>query len=224
MKINRTILVLFNLLSLSVQALTMKDVLLSMPTDLLPTLPLSARQDLVDFYTNNRTAAMPAAFNNQMILKVFTEDYLLLQTSPVSTLQVKRLSVDDTMTVLALIHTTQGPLEDSRLVFFSPDWKPIPQGGQPLLKPSSFLRTQDEALARRFDADCARLFVRMAWSPASTDLITTHSLKVDVPSEKLLPYQGLLADTLRLVWSGKGYIPAFSNAPVTGQTSTVLVK
>lgn len=224
MKINRTILVLFSLLSLSVQALTMKDVLLSMPTDLLPTLPLSARQDLVDFYTNNRTAAMPAAFNNQMILKVLTDDYLLLQTSPVSTLQVKRLSVDDTMTVLALIHTTQGPLEDSRLVFFSPDWKPILQGRQPLLKPSSFLRTQDEALARRFDADCARLFVRMAWSPASTDLITTHSLKVDVPFETLLPYQDLLVDTLRLVWSEKGYRPAFNKAPVTGQTSTVPVK
>jgi len=64
----------------------------------------------------------------------------------------------------------------------------------------------------------------MAWSPASTDLITTHSLKVDVPFETLLPYQELLVDTLRLVWSEKGYRPAFNKAPVTGQTSTVLVK
>lgn len=224
MKRKGCLILLVSLLTISVHAATMQEIFLSMPATLLPTLPQRARQDLVDFYTNNRTAAMPAAFNNQVLLKMLTSDYLFLQTSPTSSLQVKRLPVNDTMTVLALIHTAQGPLEDSRLSFFSQDWKPLSQWRQPMVKPSWFLTTCDDGLAGRFDADCARLFVRLAWTPGSTDLMATHRLKVDVPAETWKPYEGLVMDTLRLVWSDRGYEPAFNRAPVAGHNSTVPVK
>lgn len=224
MKIKRITVVIVGLLSLTVQAVTMQDLFLTMPSTYLPTLPLSARQDLVDFYTNNRIAAMPAAFSNQMVLKNLSDDYLLLQTSPSSSLQIKRLPLSDTASVLALIHTVQGPLEESRLVFCSLDWKQLTTFSQPILKPSSFLANPSDSLALRFDADCVRLFVRWAGSPGTTDMRAMHSLALDVPAETMKPYEGMLMDTLRLKWTGQGYEPAFNKAPVTGHNSTVSVR
>ncbi|NLT03713.1 MAG: DUF3256 family protein [Bacteroidales bacterium] len=198
-------LLMICLLSMTVQAVNVQELFLNMPASLLPTLPKAARQDLVDFYTNNRVAAMPAAFNNQMVLKNLTNDYLLLQTTPSSTIQLKLLPLNDTATVIAVIHTAQGPLEDSRLLFYGLDWKPLDRFYQPVLKPHSFLKSTDESLIARFDTVCNRLFVRLTFEAGTTTLLAEHALKTDLTEDILQAYDGMIEDAIRLHWTGDGF-------------------
>lgn len=194
------------LLSAAVQAVTLKDIFLQMPSDVLPTLNLAARRDLVDFYENNRTATAPSVFDYKATLSVFTEDYLLLQTSSVSTLQVKLLPVSDN-TVILLINTAMGPLPDSRVRFYTKNWKPIQGISMPELLPRLFLDTTrlNADQMSRFDQICRHFFVRMDADPMAPAMHVRASFSEDVPQELLAPFKGFYTDSLTLTWNGKGF-------------------
>lgn len=192
-------------LSLAAQAVTMQEVFLNMPPSMLPTLPKTSRQDLVDFITNNRTAVMPAAFGNQMVLKTFSDDFLMLETSPVSSLQLKLLPLGDTTRVVAFVHTVRGPMSNSRLLFIDPSWQPVPALQQPVFKPADFLSESNDSLANCFQTDGIRFFMTFHFDAATTDLKVTHSLVDDASAENLAPYRGVLKDTLILHWTGMGF-------------------
>lgn len=193
-------------LTLGVQAVTLKDVFFRMPAEVLPSLNLAARRDLVDFYTNRQTAVVPSAFATNVELSAFTEDYLLLKTSSVSTLQVKRLPFSDSTLVL-LINTVTGPLPDSRVRFFTQNWKPIVGVSMPVIVPRHFLDTTrlNAEQVQRFDEICQRFFVRMDADPVTPHLYVRALLSGVVPQELLAPFEGFYTDSLTLTWNGKGF-------------------
>lgn len=195
-------------LAYGVDAQTIEQCFFQMPIDLLPTLPVSSRKDLVDFYKNDRTAVMPASFSNQMTLKQLGSDYLLLQTSASTTMQLKRLPVNDTLNILTLIYTAGAPLSDSQIRFYSTTWKPLDSFAFPALTALDFLDTAGAGvnLTGRFSQVCQRLFIQMKASPEKQELSAITSIREDVPAELLEPFKPWVKDTVTLRWRGSGFI------------------
>lgn len=193
------------LLTVSMQAVTMKSLFLSMPADLLPTLTLTARKDLVDFFENKQRAAVPSLLSSSSILTAFSDDYLRLETSSASCIQIKRLSLADS-TVFLLINTVTGPLPDSRMRLFTPGWKLIPGFSVPEIKPCLLLDStrMSEEQMNQFDRIC-RFFVRMDADPSASVVRVSVFLSDEVPLELLAPFKGLYTDSLTLTWTGKGF-------------------
>lgn len=191
------------LLTVSVQAVSMKSLFLSMPAELLPTLSLSARKDLVDFFENKQRAAVPSLFKSNSVLTAFSDNYLRLETSSSSSIQIKKLSLADS-TVFLLINTVTGPLPDSRVRLYTPSWKLIPGVAIPEVKPRLLLdstRLSAEQV-NRFDSLC-RLFVQLDADPSAPVLHVKTFLSDEVPQEQLAPFKGLYTDSLTLTWNGR---------------------
>jgi hypothetical protein len=177
---------------------------IKMPVNLLPTLPENSKKDLVDFFKNDRTAVMPDTFGGEMNLKILTGDYLLLQTSQASGIQLKMLPVNDSVRVIALINTAYAPLQSSIIRFYDTDWKLLKTIKSPEITCLDFfdIKGAGKELSDRFEKYCIRLFVKLDFEPRSTDLIATQSIKedsqIDFPKE-FLPY---LKDSIKFHWIG----------------------
>lgn len=173
-----------------------------MPVDLLPNLPLNSRKDLVDFFKNERTAVMPAAFGGEMTLKELSEDFIFLQTSQVSSLQIKLLHLNDSSKIIAVINTASAPLLNSILRFYDTGWMLLNTVQSPDINCLDFFDIQGagKEMSDRFDKYCMRLFVQLKFEPDSSDLTAISSVKedfqIDFPKE-FLPF---LKDSVKFQW------------------------
>jgi len=203
----RVILACLLFLSVFAQSATIKDLFLRMPITILPTVSVAARRDLVDFYLNQRTAVMPAAFNNLVTLKVMTASYMQLQTSSVSTLQLKALMLSDSTQIIALIQSVNAPLPDSRVQFFTREWKPLATKWLPAIKPHAFLDVSqfNAQQITDFDALCQGYSLRLEADETAPLLHAFATLKNEIPNEPLSPYLSAVKDSVALVWKGDGF-------------------
>ncbi|MDP4276374.1 MAG: DUF3256 family protein [Bacteroidota bacterium] len=196
------------IVSVDVTAQTIERCFIRMPMELLPTLPVNSRKDLIDFYKNDRIASMPAALNGTMTLKQLSDDYLLLQTTSQTTLQLKLLPVTDSTNILAVVYSTSGPLTDSRIRFYTTDWKPVTSFKAPVLNAFDFLDTTAAGpeLSNRFNQVCVRLFIRFQLKPGTTTLTAFPSIKEDIPSELLEPFNTFMKDSVTVNWQHGGFV------------------
>ena len=79
--------------ALSATAQDMKSVFIAMPDSVTPLLSKINREDCVDFLDSNMKARVKNRFDGDAELQTLTEDYLMMQVSEVSTLEMKLLPV-----------------------------------------------------------------------------------------------------------------------------------
>ena len=63
--------------------------------------------------------------NGFSTLQKLTNDYLLLQTTERSTVEMKLLPLVNNTYVVCMISTVNGPVPDSRIEFFTTNWEPL---------------------------------------------------------------------------------------------------
>lgn len=97
----------------------------SMPDGYLPQLEVAWRKDLVDLYNSGKEARLQNMITGFSELKKLTPDYLLLQTTEKSTLEMKLLPLVNNTPIICVISTVFGPAPDSKVNFYSPDWEPL---------------------------------------------------------------------------------------------------
>ena len=78
-----------------VGAQDMRTLLVAMPDSILPLLTKNNRMDCVDFVDSKMKAEVKNRLGEVSELKVLTKDYLLLQMTSQSTVEMKLLSVND---------------------------------------------------------------------------------------------------------------------------------
>ncbi len=173
-----------------------------MPLEMLPALPMNSRKDLVDFYKNDRTAVMPTSLGGEMILKEMSDDYLFLQTSQVSSIQIKILNLDESKRVLAFITTADAQFRNSIIQFFDTDWKPLDLIKIPSITVKDFFNTEKagKELSDRFENYCIRNFVEMKLSSKSDIMTVSTSIKEDFGKELPAEYLPYTKDTISLQW------------------------
>ena len=74
----------------SVMAQDMRSVFISMPDSVAPLLTKVNREDCVDFLDSNMKAVVRNRFDKESELKTLTKDYLLMQMTASSTMEMKR--------------------------------------------------------------------------------------------------------------------------------------
>lgn len=121
-------IVLLCLLVMSVLPLKAQDmaaVFIAMPDEYVPQLEDAWRKDLVDLYRSSGKAQLKNNMNGYSSLEKLTDNYLLLQSTERTTIEMKLLPLVNNTFVICQVVTVKGPVADSCVSFFSPDWKPL---------------------------------------------------------------------------------------------------
>jgi len=124
------------LVSISVNAQNVASFFIHMPDEQIPQLEEAWRKDLVDLYQSGKDAKLENLMAGQSSIKEMTADYLLLQTSERSTLEIKLLPLINDTYLACVITTVNAPIADSRIDFFSLEWKSLSSAD--MLEPVTF--------------------------------------------------------------------------------------
>ena len=128
-------LILLSFCVLTATAQDMKSVFIAMPDSIVPLLTQVNKEDCVDFLDSNMKAEVTTRFGGTAEMKVLTEDYVFLQTTPSSTLEMKLLPVNDSTKVVCMVKTVCASACDSEIHFYTSDWKGKIAVGDFLQKP-----------------------------------------------------------------------------------------
>ncbi|WP_080905346.1 DUF3256 family protein [Parabacteroides sp. Marseille-P3160] len=155
--------IVFAFCAIWVSAQDMAKVFTSMPDTLIPQLEEAWRKDLIDLFQNKKEAKLKNTMNGFSELNNLTADYLQLQLTERSSIELKLLPLVNNTYIICMVTTVSGPVADSRVAFYSTDWKELPAGD--LLTPVA-----DEWFLRE-DADTASVGYIQAVSRLDVDLI-----------------------------------------------------
>lgn len=108
--------------TLSAFAQDMKSVFVSMPDSVAPLLTKVNKEDCVDFLAYDMKAEVKNRFGGTTELKVLTDDYLFLQITKSSSMEMKLLPVNDSTKVVCMVKTVCAPACDSEIYFYASDW------------------------------------------------------------------------------------------------------
>ena len=191
---------------MSVVAQDMKTVFVAMPDSVTPLLTKVNREDCIDFLDSNMKAVVKNRFGNVAEMKVLTDDYVLMQTSEVGTLEMKLLPLADSTKVICMVKTVNVPVADSSVRFYTSDWSQQLDVKEFLQLPSMdafFLPNdslKDEAILTRKKADMHLMKAQLSKEDTSlTFTYTTPDYLNEEDREKLLPH--LRKEPIVLRWS-----------------------
>ena len=180
---------------LSVFGQDMKTVFVAMPDSLTPLLTKVNKEDCIDFLASNMKAEVKNRFDKPAEMKVLTEDYMQLQMTENSTLEMKLLPLNDSVKVVCMVKTVCALACDSNIHFYSSDWKEELSSADFLQKPSQdafFLQADpasEEYVLARKTADANLMKAVLSKEDATlTFIYTTPDYMNKETREKLEPY------------------------------------
>lgn len=181
--------------ALSATAQNMKSVFVSMPDSIAPLLTQTNKEDCIDFLDSNMKAVVKNRFGNEAEMKALTENYALMQTSPVGTLEMKLLPLNDSTNVVCMVKTVCASACDSEVHFYTSDWSKKLDAKNFLQTPEAdafFLPNDtltDEDILIRKKADMHLMKVSLSKDDASlTYIYSTPDYLNKEDREKLLPH------------------------------------
>lgn len=196
MEMRRRLLIIVSIFcALSATAQNMKSVFVSMPDSIAPLLTQTNKEDCIDFLDSNMKAVVKNRFGNEAEMKALTENYALMQTSPVGTLEMKLLPVNDSTNVVCMVKTVCASACDSEVHFYASDWSKKLDAKNFLQTPEAdafFLPNDtltDEDILIRKKADMHLMKVSLSKDDASlTYIYSTPDYLNEEDREKLLPH------------------------------------
>ncbi len=127
--------VLFFLCLITVNAQNIRDMILTIPDDVVVGLTTEQKTQLcADPATDS--VAVENVLNGQIVRLAISNDYVILQTSDVGTTQIKILPLVNDTKILAVVKTVCSDACDSRIQFYTLDWRLLPE--QSLLPKRTF--------------------------------------------------------------------------------------
>ena len=186
-------------------AQNMKSVFIAMPDSIAPLLSQVNKEDCVDFLDSNMKAEVTNRFGGKTEMKVLTDDYVLMQTTPGSTLEMKLFPVNDSTKVVCMVKTVCASACDSEIRFYASDWSKELSKDDFLQRPDveAFYLPQDsiteEYTLTRKKADMDLMKASLSKDDASlTFIYTTPEYMNKEDKEKLLP--SLRKEPIVLQW------------------------
>ena len=180
---------------MSAFAQDMKSVFIAMPDSITPLLTKVNKEDCVDFLDSQMKAAVKNRFDGTAEMKVLTEDYTLVQTSEIGTLEMKLLPINDSTKVVCMVKTVCASACDSDVRFYASDWSKELDAASFLQRPSAdvfFLPNDtlsEEGTLIRKKADMHLMKASLSKDePTLTFIYTTPDYLNKEDKEKLLPH------------------------------------
>ncbi len=175
----------------------------SMPASVAGALEKSGRQELLDLKQMKKTAAIAGPLGEKCSIDTLTADFLSVRMNDVYTLQMKMLPTSSGDSLLCLVQTYAGPQPESRIAFYSPDWKALSMPQMhldvDLQRPDTMSEGDFNKLQALFDPK----LISFSLSPSSAELVV--ALSPAVISEEEKANVKLLKLQNKLNWSGKTF-------------------
>ncbi|MBR5275922.1 MAG: DUF3256 family protein [Bacteroidaceae bacterium] len=108
-------------------AQNMRTLFVGMPDTIFPLLTATNRADCVDFVDAGMRARVSNRLDGKSELLRLTDDFLEMKMSNHSTLQMKLLPRSAGDTIVCMVKTVCAESCDSRILFYTKDWKQLPQ-------------------------------------------------------------------------------------------------
>lgn len=105
---------------------TAKECFKAMPDSLTPLLSDVNKADFIDFLESKMKAEVTNRLGQKSEMTELTPDYIRMQMTSRSFWQMKMLDVNDSTRVVCTVSTVNGPVPDSDVRFYTPDWKELP--------------------------------------------------------------------------------------------------
>ena len=150
---------------ISARSQTIENIFLSMPPEILPTLNQPGRLNLIDLYKEGEKAENKDLLNNKCALTVLQDDYIRLESEK-NSLELISLPMINDSRLLLVIQTVCAPTCDSRLNFYTIQWKE--------LDTNSFLTPVDKNWFIREDVGLNFDFMKFSYSPEKKLLIQEY--------------------------------------------------
>lgn len=192
---NLFLIIGMSLLSWGMSAQTMREVFETIPDQYVPQLESAWRKDLVDLYQTGKEAKLKNTMNGLSELKQLTDSYLLLQATERSTIEMRLLPLLNNTYVVCMVTTIYGPVPDSRIDFFTTDWKQL--NSSELFTPVSkdwFIRSDVDAndpaaieALSRLDMNLQKYSLHPEQLTLTVELTTPHYLSKE-DGKKVYPY------------------------------------
>ena len=175
----------------------------NMPTSIAGSLEKSTRQELLDLKEMKKKAVISGPLGEECSIDTLTADYLSARLSDVSTLQMKMLPTSSGDSLLCLVHTYAGPLPESSISFYTPDWKALPMPSMhldvDLQRPDTMTQDDFSKLQALFDPK----LISFTLSPSNKELVVALS-PVIISEEEKAPLKALILQR-KLNWNGKTF-------------------
>ena len=175
----------------------------NMPTSIAGSLEKSTRQELLDLKEMKKKAVISGPLGEECSIDTLTADYLSARLSDVSTLQMKMLPTSSGDSLLCLVHTYAGPLPESSISFYTPDWKALPMPSMhldvDLQRPDTMTQDDFSKLQALFDPK----LISFTLSPSNKDLVVALS-PVIISEEEKAHVKALILQR-KLNWNGKTF-------------------
>lgn len=165
--------ILFAAFSISAGAQDMADLFIKMPDASIIGLEDAWRKDLVDLYKAGKEAKLKNLMQGTSHMTQLTSDYMELQTSERSTIELKRLPLINNTYIICMITTVSAPAPDSRVDFFTTDWKKLPDTGLYIpVSAKDFIRSDVDTTDATFHDIMAALDIALFRYRLSADALT----------------------------------------------------
>ena len=175
----------------------------NMPTSIAGSLEKSTRQELLDLKEMKKKAVISGPLGEECSIDTLTADYLSARLSDVSTLQMKMLPTSSGDSLLCLVHTYAGPLLESSISFYTPDWKALPMPSMhldvDLQRPDTMTQDDFSKLQALFDPK----LISFTLSPSNKELVV--ALSPVIISEEEKAHVKALISQRKLNWNGKTF-------------------
>ena len=175
----------------------------NMPTSVAGALEKSGRQELLDLKQMKKTAAIAGPLGEKCSIDTLTADFLSVRMNDVYTLQMKMLPTSSGDSLLCLVQTYAGPQPESRIAFYSPDWKALSMPQMhldvDLQRPDTMSESDFNKLQALFDPK----LVSFSLSPSSAELVVALSPAAISKEEKANIKRLKLQNKLN--WNGKTF-------------------
>ena len=132
----------------------MRSVFISMPDSVAPLLTKVNREDCVNFLDSNMKAVVRNRFDKESELKTLTKDYLLMQMTASSTMEMKLLPMNDSVKVICVVRTVQTDVPDSDVRFYDTTWKELPTDDYFSLPPEDAFYLPADSIGKVQDKVC----------------------------------------------------------------------
>ncbi len=111
--------------SLGMEAKSMKDLLVSMPDSMTPALNSNLRLEFAELQEMGVKAEVKNLLGEASVMDTLAQDFVQIRLSSASTLQMKKLPMEQGDSVLCVVKTFAGPEKESELHLFTQDWKAL---------------------------------------------------------------------------------------------------
>jgi hypothetical protein len=173
----------------------MKTLFTQMPDSYLPQLETAWRKDLIDLYLAGKEARLQNTMGGYSRLLKLTEDYLLLQVTERSSVEMKTLPLINNTRIICMVTTAEGPVADSRVSFYTTEWQPLASSALFTPVPADwFIREDADTDSDAFKDATARLDIKLikyTLSPEDQTLTAVYTTPLYLSEEdrkKVLPF------------------------------------